>query len=109
MKHNINQSLPWIVCEPHARLHAMSNGSITAARHHTPVTRFPDESKALAYMVERNALDERLARLGSTNPHRNNKRYVAYSVATYADVVAAYKEQQAIDEMVNKITAMAVQ
>lgn len=109
MKHNINQSLPWIVVEPHARLHAMSNGSMTAARHHTAVTRFPDESEAIAYMVERNASDERLARLGSTNPNRNNKRYVAYSIATYEDIMATYRERQAIEQLANTIMAMAVQ
>ena len=106
MSHNINQSLPWIVAEPHARLHGMADGTVVATRHHTPVTRFATESEAMAYLTKRNAADERSARLGSVNPSRNNRRYVAYSTATYADIMRVHHEQQAIDTLVNNVIAM---
>ena len=105
--HNISCSLPWTVCEPHARLHGMSDGTIVKTPHHTAVTRFATEQEAIAYLEQRNAADERLARLGSVNPNRNSKRYVAYSTATYADVMRGHKEREAIEAFATQVLAMA--
>ena len=106
MKHNINQSLPWIVCEPHARMHGMSNGTVVATPHQTAVRRFATESDAVAYLTGCNVFDERLARLGSVNPNRSSKRFIAYSTATYADIIADMRESSQIDAMVDTVIAM---
>lgn len=84
----------------------MSTGKAVLAPHHSAVARFASESEAMAYLVARNAADERSARLGSVNP-RNSKRYVAYSTASYADVMAVHKERDAINQLVATIQAMA--
>ena len=105
-QHNINATLPWTVCEPHARMHGMSTGQVVATPHHTPVTRFATEGEALAYLTERNAADERMARLGSVNPSKNSKRYIAFSTMTYDEIMAVHREREAIEAFATRVIAM---
>ena len=105
--HNINASLPWTVVEPHARMHGMSNGQIVKAAHHSAVARFPTEQEALAYLQQRNASDERMARLGSVNPSKNSKRYIAFSTMTYDEIMAVHREREAIEAFATQVLAMA--
>ena len=106
-QHNINATLPWTVCEPHARMHGMSTGQVVATPHHTPVARFGTEQQALTYLTERNAADERMASLGSVNPSKNSKRYIAFSTMTYADVMRNHREREALEAFATRVLAMA--
>ena len=103
---NLNASFPWLVVEPHAMQYCVAHGRTRLAPHHTAVARFPTEAEAVADLTRRNALDERLARLGRSNQGRNSKRYVAYSAMTYDDIMSLHRERQKIEQLVNSVLAM---